>query len=160
MKVLIWAAVVALFVFTAIAVWMRVVPDDATTWHVDPTTIERTGKPNDYLVAPEGTTVAAPDAVSPTFELEPSETLFLFDSIASNASRVRVVDGSLGDRNMTYVQRTGIFGFPDYISVKAVSIGEGRSALVIWSRSRYGYSDMGVNRDRVTEWLRKVRSSD
>ena len=43
----------------------------------------------------------------------------------------------------------------DPIDVPAIErrSGEGRSALVILSRSRFGKSDLGVNRARITQWL-------
>jgi uncharacterized protein (DUF1499 family) len=46
-------------------------------------------------------------------------------------------------------------GFPDMISAKASPEGEG-TRLSVWSRSRYGYSDMGVNRARVEAWLSRM----
>jgi uncharacterized protein (DUF1499 family) len=57
---------------------------------------------------------------------------------------------------MTYVQRSRFWGFPDYVSVRAVDLGDGSSALAIFSRSRYGASDLGVNRARVDAWLARL----
>ena len=57
----------------------------------------------------------------------------------------------------TYVQTSALLAFPDYISVKAVPVGDG-AGLVIWSRSRFGKSDLGVNRERIEEWLAKLGS--
>jgi len=45
--------------------------------------------------------------------------------------------------------------FPDYISVKAVAV-PGGSALVVWSRARFGYGDFGVNRSRIEDWLDRI----
>ena len=50
------------------------------------------------------------------------------------------------------VQRSRVIGFPDAISVSARPDGKG-SRLSIWSRSRYGQYDFGVNRARVERWL-------
>jgi uncharacterized protein (DUF1499 family) len=58
---------------------------------------------------------------------------------------------------ITYVQRSRIIGFPDYITVKAVpmetGLPEAGAGLIVYSRSRYGYGDFGVNRARVEAWL-------
>ena len=63
----------------------------------------------------------------------------------------------LGERDgfATYVQRTKLVQFPDYVSVKAVEV-DGGSALHIFSRSRFGYSDRGVNKKRILSWLEKL----
>jgi uncharacterized protein (DUF1499 family) len=42
--------------------------------------------------------------------------------------------------------------FPDTIQFKIIP-REGGSALVLYSASRYGSSDFGVNRKRVEAWL-------
>ena len=63
--------------------------------------------------------------------------------------------GSLDDLWITYVQRSMVFGFPDYISVRAVEVEDG-SALIIWSRSRYGHSDLGANKRRIDGWLKQI----
>ncbi|MEL6267324.1 MAG: DUF1499 domain-containing protein, partial [Pseudomonadota bacterium] len=61
---------------------------------------------------------------------------------------VEVVAGSAAEGFVTYVQTSRIVGFPDYVSARTVEGG-----IAVWSRSRYGYSDLGVNRARVEDWL-------
>jgi uncharacterized protein (DUF1499 family) len=53
----------------------------------------------------------------------------------------------------TYVVRSRVMGFPDYASVRVTGLDEGTSTLAIFSRSRFGSSDLGVNKARVTNWL-------
>jgi len=137
------------------AIFLRVVEDNPDRWHQDPTLTERTGRPNDYLAAAPGLTAVPPDREIAARGLPAKELLFLFDAVAMNADRTQIIGGSVGDLWITYVQRSLIMGFPDYISVKAVETDEG-AALVIWSRSRFGYSDMDANRSRVDDWLAKI----
>ena len=75
-----------------------------------------------------------------------------FDTVASGAPRTERLAGSPEEGWITYVQRSRIFGFPDFVSVRAVGV-PGGSALIVWSRSRFGYGDFGVNRARVESWL-------
>jgi uncharacterized protein (DUF1499 family) len=79
-----------------------------------------------------------------------------FDRIALSAPRTTRLAGSPGDLWTTYVQRSRLWRFPDYISVRAIDLGDGMSALAIYSRSRYGASDLGVNRARVEEWMARL----
>ncbi|MEM6972303.1 MAG: DUF1499 domain-containing protein [Pseudomonadota bacterium] len=125
---------------------MRGLSHDPALWHVDPTVAERTGKPNDVLAAPPQSTAAAPDLV-----LSPSDggaALARLHAVALSAPRVDLVAGDPAEGFVTYVQRSAVLGFPDYVSVRRVETG-----LAIWSRSRFGYSDLGVNRARVEGWL-------
>ncbi len=147
------AVLAAGLVMTAVA--MRVVPDDPADWHADPLTAARTGEPNDYLVAPEGATRAAPDRIAATSPLTPAALMARFDAVALGAPRTRRIAGAPGEAWATYVQRTRVFGFPDYISVRAVEV-PGGSALAVWSRSRFGRGDLGVNRARVENWLGRL----
>ena len=56
------------------------------------------------------------------------------------------------------MQRSRFIGFPDYVTVKAVALERG-AALIVYSRSRYGRSDFGVNRTRVEAWLAALGDS-
>jgi len=53
-----------------------------------------------------------------------------------------------------YVQRSARFRFPDIIVVRFISVSPSQSTLAIYSRSVYGKSDFGVNRERIEAWLR------
>ena len=134
---------------------MRQVSGDPALWHLDPAAAERTGAPNDYLVAPEGATVAAPDRFAEVHPVPPRELMQRFDSVATNAPRTERLAGSVDEAWITYVQRSRVFGFPDYVSVKAVEV-PGGSALIVWSRARFGYGDFGVNRARVERWVAEL----
>ena len=134
------------------AVAMRLLPDDPAIWHVDPLAAARTGAPNDYLVAPAGAAAAEPDRVSDTYAIPPAELMARLDAVALAEPRTDRIAGGPGELSATYVQRSRLFGFPDYVSVRAVE-APGGSTLAVWSRSRFGHSDLGVNRARVVRWL-------
>ena len=57
-------AVITVIALLGTAITMRSVSDLPERWHVDPSTAERTGKPNDFLMAPDGATAGPADAVS------------------------------------------------------------------------------------------------
>jgi len=150
-----WLLIVVVLGTAGVAVGMRTLGHDPARWHVDPASAERTGRPNDYLVAPAGMTAAIPDRIASVHATDPRALLFQFDAVARPARSVEVVAGSLDALTITYVQRSQVFGFPDYITVRAVAVAGG-AALIVWSRSRVGYNDIGVNRDRVDGWLAQI----
>ncbi|MEM7177931.1 MAG: DUF1499 domain-containing protein [Pseudomonadota bacterium] len=134
--------------------WVNLSTTDTARWNVDPSQVTRTGKPNDFLLAPPGTTRALPDESSPVFAETPEELLDRVKKIALGQPRVREI--GTGPLQATFEQRSALIGFPDFITVKAVDTGDG-AALIVYSRSQYGYSDMGVNKARVLDWLSKVK---
>lgn len=137
----------------ALMIWS--VSHDASRWHLDPLTAERTGKPNDFLVAPEGASAATPDLVLAPIDMPPEVLMARLKEAALAEPRVSVVGGAPEAAHVTYVQRSAVFGFPDYISVRATRLESG-TGLAIWSRSRFGYSDLGVNKARVERWLQSL----
>jgi hypothetical protein len=143
-----WIAFGLLFAVAIALLYLRNVPDDPARWHVDPGKVERSGKPNDYLLIGQ-------DAVF--VPLSPQETIIAFDSIAQSDPHTGMIAGRFEDAHATYVQRSAIFRFPDYISVRARET-EGGSHLSIYSRSRFGYSDLGANKARIERWLDVLES--
>ena len=139
----------------ALSISMRLVADDPGLWHVDPATAERSGSPNDWLVAPEGATVAVPDRTARVHAVAPPELMRRFDAAAMSTPRTRLVARSPDGLWATYVQRSRLIGFPDYISVRAIEV-PGGSALIAWSRARFGHGDFGVNRARLEAWLARL----
>lgn len=66
----------------------------------------------------------------------------------------------VGEDTLRYelIQRSAIFRFPDRIDAVLVPMGRDRATLAIYSRSTYGYSDLGVNKARVKAWLEALEN--
>ena len=129
--------------------WIRLAPSDPVRWHVDPLTAQRRAE-GAWLVRPEGG-----NAASAVYPVEPRALLAAFDGVARAAPRTRVLAGSVEEGRITYVSRSRIMGFPDYITATALA-RPGGAALAVFSRLRFGRSDMGVNRARAERWLAEV----
>lgn len=138
----------ALIVVSAL-VYVRVAPTNADSWHVDPTIATSPG-PAGVLVRPRGG-----DIEPRSFDMPPEDLLRRLDRIIRDTARTRVLAGSVAEGRITYVTRSLVFGFPDYATVTTVATDTG-SAPVILSRLRFGLSDSGVNRARVTRWLQAL----
>jgi uncharacterized protein (DUF1499 family) len=139
----------------AIAVIMRFLKHPADRWHVDPMTAPTPATPNSYRLAPDGAP-AGTDGVAPTFAVSAASLAGTFDRVARAEARVEIVAGSTEERHVTYVQRSAVFAFPDYVSVAFRDLDDGRSTLAVFSRARIGKSDLGVNKKRVDRWLARV----
>ena len=146
-----FANVLAVLGFVGLLV-VRSAEHDPDLWHVDPADTARTRKPNDALAAPVGTTRVDPDIELSLVTRSSIELLAALDAVARAEPRVEVVAGGVEAGKITYVQRSAIIGFPDYISVSTIETIDG-NGLILWSRSRYGHSDLGVNRARLERWL-------
>ena len=144
-----WIFAALLILFVTALIFPRVATDDPARWHVDPTTVTPSEKPNSYLVADH-------DAVR--LPLTPAAVLARVDRIAMAQPRVTRLARDEQEGRVTYVQRSALFGFPDYISVRVVPDGDG-SRLSIYSRSRFGESDLGVNKARIERWLKTIESN-
>lgn len=149
-RLALWLVALLLVATVAGAAWVRLAPDDPALWHVDPLSGASTGRPNEARILPPG--AAGEGIASPVFAMTPEALMRRFDAAALADARVTRLAGAPEALFATYVQRSAIFGWPDYVSVRVVE-AEGGAALAVWSRSRYGYSDMGVNRARVERWL-------
>ena len=149
-----WVVLALIVLVAAAMIYVRVAPLDAASWHVDPVTAPTPETPNSFRVLAPGATPGPEEMVSPVFAVPPAQLMQAFDSMALAQPRTERLAGMPdGQDFVTYVQRTALVAYPDYISVRAVPAGDGQSALVILSRSRFGKSDLGVNRARTIQWL-------
>jgi uncharacterized protein (DUF1499 family) len=150
--------VVAVVVVVAGAmIGVRRADEVAAEWHADPLTAAKPETPNSYRVAPLAATATA-DAEAPVFAVPVSDLTAAFDAVALGDSRVQVLSGSAESGHVTYVQRSALFAFPDYVSVRFMDADSGGSTLAVFSRSRFGKSDLGVNKKRVVRWLDELGS--
>ncbi|KMW57563.1 hypothetical protein AIOL_002528 [Candidatus Rhodobacter oscarellae] len=125
----------------AFAAYVRLAPSDPTRWHVDPVAAKDPGQ--------------AGALIRHAVPLSPTEALAVFDALVQPAVRTARLAGSVEEGRVTYVARSLVMGFPDYITATAVPTETG-SELVILSRLRFGRSDLGVNRARLQRWLQQL----
>lgn len=151
MKILTYLVVILLVASSAGAVYFRKVSDDPKVWHVDPLTAAKPDTPNTIIVRPQGG-----DRTMPSYDVTPEELAKAIDAVALAEPRTERIGGSPETLWMTYVQRSALWGFPDYISVKVLPKEEG-STWAAFSRARFGHSDLGVNAARLERWQGALR---
>lgn len=127
------------------AAFVRLAPTDPARWHVSLAASPRSIKPNDAASYPG----------APELALPPAALAQRIADIALAEPRTVLIAGSVAAGHMTFVQRSALWGFPDFITVEVLP-APGGSALRLWSRSRFGYSDMGVNAARRDRWLAQI----
>lgn len=74
--------------------------------------------------------------------------------VAQSAPRSTRLAGAVDDGHVTYVVRSLVFGFPDY-----VTIWTDKETIVLYSRLRFGQSDLGVNKKRLEAWIHAAQTS-
>jgi len=128
--------------------YVRLAPSDPVYWHQDPETAVSTGKPNEYRLVGDQ---------APVFEMAAPDLAALVDEFIAAQVYVTRLAGHPETLMMTYIQRSMSMGYPDYITVKIIPMDGEKSKLEILSRSRFGHSDLGVNKRRVDHWVVLIR---
>jgi hypothetical protein len=114
------------------ALYVRFAPSDLARWH----------------------RVVADLSPNPAGSFRASQQGVDFDDLHAQilqTPRTKVLAGDIAGRHVTYVTRTAIWGFPDYITVEQVG-----SEITLVGRLRFGRSDFGVNKKRIQTWLAAV----
>ena len=147
MRIALTLLVLALVAVIGAAIWFRSVAMPAEVWHVDPAAATPPASPNFDLRTGDR---------APVFDVTPDAMAARIDAIAA-AEGATLIGGSLAEGHMTYVVRSRLMGYPDAVSIRLVPVGQG-TRVEIFSRSRFGYSDMGVNAARVERWISTARA--
>jgi uncharacterized protein (DUF1499 family) len=115
---------------------------------MDTARIERPTSPNTALAAPADF-APAPDITTQAYAVPPDRLFAAIRAVALAQPRVYEQAVFAAERQVHYVARSDWLNFPDLITVQVTPQG----GLIVWSRSVYGESDLGVNRKRVQTWL-------
>jgi len=142
MRIALIIFLLVLALVAGLAIYMRAVAMPAAIWHVDPDTAVAPTTPNFVLINGDE---------APVVSLSPTDTATRLDAIARDDG-ASLIGGSLTDGFATYLVRTRLMGFPDVVSIRLHDDG-GQTRISLFSRSRFGESDMGVNQARVDRWL-------
>ncbi len=132
--------------------YVRLAISDPKIWHV-PIADQAEAKPGlcaDQIVA--STNGARSACVLPD---QPEEVLARLAAIAEEYPRTVRLAGSPAEGRMTWIARSRVMGFPDYITAEVVAVPEG-TRLDVHARLRFGGSDLGVNAKRLKQWLAQI----
>lgn len=120
----------------------------------NPAAFRAPSRPNWALAASEGVATAAePTRRVAAFAVPPAALLDALDAVAAVEPRVERLDDGSDPTYRAYIQRSALMRYPDVVSARAVALEPNKTGLLLLSRSVYGYSDLGVNRQRVDRWL-------
>lgn len=115
------------------------------------------GSPNEYLVAPPDLCrEAEPHRPADVYDVPSAELRDAMLHVVSRQSRVELRGMDEEAKAYEFIQYTPVLNFQDFISVRIIPQGHTHSTLAIFSRSRTGYYDFGVNRKRVEAWLEEL----
>ena len=108
--------------------------------------------PNWYLVAPVGMTTQA-SATAPSYQMGRNQLQSEIVSIIQATPRTRLKYHDAGAHQYHFVVLSKWFRFPDDIYLQTFQLDSDHVTFLLYSKSRYGYYDFGVNKARVTNWL-------
>lgn len=124
---------------------------------VDFAHIVRPASPNTALAAP-GVFRPPPDIVTPPFNVPARDLFALVQEVANGQPRTYQAARYPDRLQVHYVVRSAVFNFPDLIMLQVLRVDPDDSELIIYSRSVYGHSDLGVNRRRVEAWFAALQT--
>ncbi|MFT6677240.1 MAG: hypothetical protein ACJAVM_003453 [Sulfitobacter sp.] len=140
---LIWLVVLVAF---GAAAYLRLAPSDPAHWHQAAAFHDIAPKQGKrFYIWRQGVEAAG------------AEKLATLNRIIAQTPRTSLLAGSLETRQLTYITRSKVMGFPDYTTLGIYQARDGQRYLEIYGRSRFGRSDLGVNADRIKRWLRQAQ---
>jgi uncharacterized protein (DUF1499 family) len=128
---------------------------------IDFATLTPPDRPNWFLLCPADQCPAAPRddervAAEPTFAVSADVLAATVREAFARQPRTRLHAAFDDALQYDFVQTSAVFGFPDTVTVRVVPLADDSAGLAIYSRSHYGYSDLGVSRRRVQDWVAAV----
>lgn len=122
---------------------------------VDFATLELGATGNEFLLCPPDLCAkASAHAESPVFDRGVEDLRVAVEAVALNSGGVTKAGEEGG--NTHFVARTPLLRWPDWVTVRVLPAGEGKSTLAIYSRAVYGRRDFGVNQARIEDWLSRL----
>jgi hypothetical protein len=117
---------------------------------LDCPTLRLPTSPNAHLAAPPGATNERHETV-PLLPVPADLAWGVLRALGDGMDRVWKMAEWPEARQAQWVARTRLMNYPDLINAQIVQM-PGGSGLFLYSRSLVGYSDLGVNAQRVAAW--------
>lgn len=132
--------------------YVRFAPSDAARWHL-PLPTDNVALEDCLLSIQQGKGEARASCLLPG---ETTAVLMALDTVAVTSPRTKRLAGSWADGRITWISRSALWGFPDYITAQVTPGPDGKTRLDIHARLRFGESDLGVNTARLVDWLGRL----
>jgi uncharacterized protein (DUF1499 family) len=122
--------------------------------------LKRPPKPNTCLVAPENYCLAAePDFAPPVVPLTGRGLYSRLSEVIASERSWGKLEADPEQLRIKFVATTGLMRFKDDVDIEVIPLEDGKATFAIYSRSRLGYSDLGANRKRVSDLIRRVTTN-
>ena len=152
--ILSWKTLTLVVILAALALmaYIRLAPSDPKAWHVAVATQDPIpqGPCTDHIAL-----VAKGARAACILPLTPAQVLDKLEAIALTSPRTLHLAGSAAEGRITWVSRSFLMGYPDYITAEVTQTPQG-TRLDIFSRQRFGQADLGVNAARLKDWLAQL----
>ncbi len=126
-----------------------------TDFPLDFARFRKINRPNQFLALPSSFASAQKaDATVGTFKASVDQVRDAWLEILRGEPRVSGIRQS--DGQIEAIQRTALVGFPDWITAQPVDLGNGQASICVFSRSKFGIRDFGVNEKRCLAWLAQL----
>ena len=112
--------------------------------------------PNYYLVCPPNYCNVMPSMVAPVYPVSAEDLFNAFNQIVSQVQYVNFIYSMPEQGQFQLVAKSLVLHFPDDIAVQFIALSDTTSTLAIYSKSRYGFYDFGVNKRRIDQWLSEL----
>ncbi len=136
----------------ALMAYIRLAPSDPKDWHISVASQDPIpqGTCTDHIAL-----VAKGARAACILPLTPAAVLDKLEAIALTSPRTLHLAGSAAEGRITWVSRSFLMGYPDYITAEVTQTAQG-TRLDIFSRQRFGEADLGVNAARLKDWLAQL----
>lgn len=122
--------------------------------------LKKTWRPNQFLVCPQGYAHSDPDLAPSFYALAPAELSTIWRTVIADQPRTNEITVSQDGMHLHHTQTSKLVGFVDDIYTEVALAkgpeGEDGATLYIYSASRIGISDRGVNQHRIMTWLKAL----
>lgn len=141
------ATLFGIVIFAAVA--FRVMPMDAGRYHIRPALAVPPSTHNFALMVGDEALLLPRDLADVAADV----------ALKASDDGVVLLAGQPEDGFVTYIYRSRLMGFPDALSLTLDPTDEGGTRVQIFSRSRFGYGDLGMNAARVADWVGALQAA-